>query len=467
SPSYEKSHERDRSRDVEENRALKEENSALRSQVTLLEERLEHLERTQSNVLQSSAVADLLTYVNIADDDININEYNDKSHKDKGRENSFSPGKSYDPTQTRFKHEQLKEVLRAAKQLAHKNLRLLVNENKSWLHQRDFVELTILLALKKRINKSLKYLDEEVVQCLRLTIKAKDELAEVVVGTAYHSDKISEMDEELAEYERTINKRYNKGGKDNEIYNNDHVVKVQNPTWRSKRMDLSKSPLDASFWTIFSSYDPNKYNKHNNNNKKSRPSNNKFATDSESSDDSGSNNNSGFINKSGFNNNDNSGSTNGNNSEFNNNSESNNNSGSNKYSGSNNDNNSGSNDNSGSNNDNSGNNSGSNNDNSESNNDDSGSNNNNSGSDNTNSGFNNAGSNNDSGQSKKRSVSKEFRNERTSKSSRREYDILSRNTIRKLTQTKSSSKHQRNHNVSSDKFGICSSENEEDGDYVE
>ncbi|CAG8557063.1 2952_t:CDS:2, partial [Dentiscutata heterogama] len=124
----------------------------------------------------SSAVADLLIYVNIADDDININEYNDKYHKDKGRENSFSPGKLYNLTQTRFKHGQLvsmdaeykkafrKEVLRAAKQLAHKNHHLLVNENKSWLYQKDFVELTILSALKKRINKSLEYLDEEVVR---------------------------------------------------------------------------------------------------------------------------------------------------------------------------------------------------------------------------------------------------------------------------------------------------------------
>ncbi|CAG8756572.1 1734_t:CDS:1, partial [Dentiscutata heterogama] len=34
----------------------------------------------------------------------------------------------------------------------------------------------------------------------------KDELAEVVVKTAYHSDEIFETDEDLAEYERSINK---------------------------------------------------------------------------------------------------------------------------------------------------------------------------------------------------------------------------------------------------------------------
>ncbi|CAG8624648.1 13883_t:CDS:2 [Dentiscutata heterogama] len=146
-----------------QSRALKEENSALRSQVALLKERLEHLERTQSNVSQSSAIADLLIH---------------------GRENPFSPGKSYNPTQTRFKHRQLvlmdakykkafrKEVLRAAKQLAHKNPCLSVNKNKSWLHQRDFVELTILFTLKKRINKSLKYLDEEVVRVFKTNHKS-------------------------------------------------------------------------------------------------------------------------------------------------------------------------------------------------------------------------------------------------------------------------------------------------------
>ncbi|CAG8603101.1 4538_t:CDS:2, partial [Scutellospora calospora] len=51
SPSRERLHNRDRdgSRDVEERRALREENSALRSQVALFEESLGRLERAQSS----------------------------------------------------------------------------------------------------------------------------------------------------------------------------------------------------------------------------------------------------------------------------------------------------------------------------------------------------------------------------------------------------------------------------------
>ncbi|CAG8603115.1 4539_t:CDS:2, partial [Scutellospora calospora] len=204
-------------------------------------------------------------------------------------------------------------MFRAAKQLAHNSFYLSVNENKSWLQQRDFVEITILPALKKRINKSLEYLNEEVVRVLKTNYKShastikiksdadkwkkkkqrinelqhlirikdssiekywpssvrknewKDELAEVVVKTAYYSDEISETDIELAKYERSIKKRYN----DNNIDNN-HVVK----------MDLSKPLLDAPFWTIFSSYDPNKRNKSKN--KEPRPNNNIFVNNSES-----------------------------------------------------------------------------------------------------------------------------------------------------------------------------------------
>ncbi|CAG8623067.1 1036_t:CDS:1, partial [Scutellospora calospora] len=50
------------------------------------------------------------------------------------------------------------------KQLAYDSPYLSVNENKSWLQQRNFVEITILPALKKYINKSLEYLDKEVVR---------------------------------------------------------------------------------------------------------------------------------------------------------------------------------------------------------------------------------------------------------------------------------------------------------------
>jgi hypothetical protein len=64
----------------------------------------------------------------------------------------------------------------------------------------------------------------------------EDDLADVVVETAYHSDELSETDIELARQERSKKNRSYNDDDNNKRRNNNHVIKVYVPPWRSERV---------------------------------------------------------------------------------------------------------------------------------------------------------------------------------------------------------------------------------------
>ncbi|CAG8486784.1 9545_t:CDS:2 [Ambispora leptoticha] len=205
------------------------ENKSLKSQLSLLEERLKCIERAQSSTPNQR-----------------------KGKKIRKKKDLFHMEKTV---------IQIKKVLK-----------------KKWCEQKAFVELFILLALKRHINKSLEYLDEEVVHVLQTNyksiysmakIKVDSELDKVNKKREYHSDELIGTDIKLVAKEKNSRP-------------NNHVIKVYVLPWRSERakevaltnqankiirerhydknwIQNTRPPLDAPFWTIASSYNYNRY----------------------------------------------------------------------------------------------------------------------------------------------------------------------------------------------------------------